>query len=72
MADDPPRPPAGIGAFAIESGGAARERAVASGIATGQQIDDLASDLRAAKSGGYEWVSMPFFLDLTLRKPLAA
>jgi len=32
---------------------AARERAVASGIATGQQIDDLAGDLRAAKSGGY-------------------
>ena len=51
---------------------AARERAVASGIATGQQIDDLARDLRAAKDGGYEWVSMPFFLDLTLRKPLAA
>jgi ubiquinone/menaquinone biosynthesis C-methylase UbiE len=51
---------------------AARERAVASGIAAGQQIDDLASDLRAAKDGGYEWVSMPFFVDLTLRKPLAA
>jgi hypothetical protein len=51
---------------------AARERAVASGIAAGQQIDDLANDLRAAKGGGYEWVSMPFFLDLTLRKPLAA
>lgn len=51
---------------------AARERAVASGIATGQQIDDLASALRAAKSGGYEWVSTPFSLDLTLRKPLAA
>jgi len=51
---------------------AARERAVASGIASGQQIDDLVSDLRAAKgSGGYEWVSMPFFLDLTLRKPAA-
>ena len=48
---------------------AARERAVASGIATGQQVDDLASDLRAAKNGGYEWVSTPFFLDLTLRKP---
>jgi hypothetical protein len=30
------------------------------------------SDLRAAKGGGYEWVSMPFFLDLTLRKPTAA
>jgi SAM-dependent methyltransferase len=50
---------------------AARERAVASGIATGQQIDDLAGDLRAAKNGGYQWVSMPFFLDLTFRKPLA-
>jgi ubiquinone/menaquinone biosynthesis C-methylase UbiE len=50
---------------------AARERAVASGIATGQQVDDLAGDLRAAKNGDYEWVSMPFFLDLTFRKPLA-
>jgi SAM-dependent methyltransferase len=51
---------------------AARERAIASGIATGQQIDDLVSDLRAAKGGGYEWVSSPFYLDLTLRKPVAA
>jgi hypothetical protein len=50
----------------------ARERAVASGVATGQQIDDLLRDLRAAKGGGYEWVSSPFFLDLALRKPLAA
>jgi hypothetical protein len=51
---------------------AGRERTVASGVATGQQIDDLVSDLRAAKGGGYQWVSSPFFLDLTLRKPLAA
>ena len=51
---------------------AAKERAVASGIATGQQIDDLVGDLRAAKGGGYEWVSMPFFLDLVLRKPIPA
>ena len=51
---------------------AARERAVASGMAAGQQIDDLANDIRAAKGGGYEWVTTPFFLDLTLRKPLAA
>ena len=51
---------------------AARERAVASGVAAGQQIDDLVSDLRAAKGGGYEWVSAPFMLDLTLRKPPAA
>ena len=50
----------------------AREGAVASGVATGQQIDDLLRDLRAAKAGGYEWVSSPFFLDLALRKPLAA
>jgi ubiquinone/menaquinone biosynthesis C-methylase UbiE len=51
---------------------AARERAVASGVATGKQIDDLVSELRAAKGGGYEWVSSPFFLALTLRKPVAA
>jgi len=25
--------------------------------------------LREAKSGQYEWVCTPFFLDLTLRKP---
>jgi hypothetical protein len=30
------------------------------------------SDLRAAKGGGYEWVSTPFFLDLVLRKPVTA
>lgn len=57
---------------AVASQQTRRERAVASGIATGQQIDDLVSDLQAAKGGGYEWVSTPFFLDLTLRKPLAA
>ena len=51
---------------------AARERAVASGIAAGPQIDDLVGDIRAAKGGGYEWVSTPFMLDLTLRKPPAA
>jgi ubiquinone/menaquinone biosynthesis C-methylase UbiE len=49
----------------------AMERAVASGVAAGKQIDDLVSELRAAKGGGYEWVSSPFFLDLTLRKPVA-
>jgi len=51
---------------------AARERAVASGIAAGQQIDDLVSEIRAAKGGGYEWVSTPFMLNLILRKPPAA
>jgi hypothetical protein len=28
-------------------------------------------DLRAARSGSYEWVSTPFFLDLAFRKPVA-
>ena len=51
---------------------AARDRAIASGTATGPQVDDLVSDLRAAKRGGYEWVSTPFLLDLTFRKPLEA
>ena len=26
----------------------------------------------AAKDGGYEWVSSPFYLDLALRKPTVA
>ncbi|HKR69017.1 MAG TPA: methyltransferase domain-containing protein [Streptosporangiaceae bacterium] len=51
---------------------AAKERAISSGVATEQQVDELVSDLRAAKTGGYEWVSTPFFLDLTLRKPITA
>lgn len=46
---------------------AARERAARSGIAAGK-IDDLLLTLRAAKSGHYQWVSSPFFLDLALRK----
>jgi hypothetical protein len=50
----------------------AKERSVASGVATGEQIDELARDIRAAKDGDYEWVTTPFFLDLTLRKPAAA
>jgi ubiquinone/menaquinone biosynthesis C-methylase UbiE len=51
---------------------AARERAIASGVADAQQIDTLVSDLRAAKDGGYQWVSTPFVMDLTLRKPVTA
>ena len=47
---------------------AARERGAQLGIAA-ERIDDLARNIRAAKAGGYEWVSSPFFLDLILRKP---
>ena len=50
---------------------AARERAVRSGVATEREIDDLIADLRAARTAGHGWVSSPFFLDLTLRKPVA-
>ena len=50
---------------------AARERATRLGIAAGR-VDDLVRDIRAAKDGGYEWVSSGFVFDLTLRKPAAA
>jgi SAM-dependent methyltransferase len=50
---------------------AARERGVASGAWTAEQIDDLVNDLRAAKIAGYQWVSTPFYLDIALRKPLS-
>lgn len=46
------------------------ERAIASGI-TAQAIDQLGHNLRAAKGGGYEWVTTPFVLDIALRKPEA-
>jgi len=48
---------------------AGRERAIRSGIASGEQIDDLLRRLRGAANGEYAWVSTPFFLELTLRKP---
>jgi SAM-dependent methyltransferase len=51
---------------------AARERAIGSGVATEQQIDGLVGSLRAAKGGEYAWVTSPFLLDLTLRKPVSA
>ena len=47
---------------------AGKERAIKSGAATGQEVDEAVRTLRAAKNGGYEWVSSPFFLDLALRK----
>jgi SAM-dependent methyltransferase len=50
---------------------AVRERAAQSGIAAGK-VDDLLLTLQAAKSGQYQWVSSPFFLDLALRKPTVA
>lgn len=49
--------------------GAARERAVGFGVATAEQLDELVGSLRGAENGDYGWVTSPFFLDLTLRKP---
>jgi len=56
--------------FEIHAGtiAAARERGTQLGIAA-ERFDDLARIIEAAKGGGHEWVSSPFFLDLTLRKP---
>ena len=48
---------------------AARERATTSGVATAREVDDLIGSLRAAQPDRHEWVTSPFFLDLTLRKP---
>ena len=65
IVDDPDR------GFAIHAGSlaAARERATTAGLAAGEEIDGLVSDLHDAGDGGYQWVTGPFFLDLTLRKP---
>jgi hypothetical protein len=40
----------------------------AAGIAA-ETIDDVVASLRAAKAGGYEWVTSAFLLDLAPRKP---
>jgi hypothetical protein len=45
----------------------AKGRAIRFGVASGEQIDALERALRAAKDGGYDWVTSPFFLAVTLR-----
>jgi hypothetical protein len=45
------------------------DRAVQAGIATATDIDELVGELRAASRRDYGWVSSPFYLDLTVRKP---
>jgi SAM-dependent methyltransferase len=46
---------------------ATKRRAIQSGLASGDEVDALERALRAAKDGGYDWVTSPFFLALTLR-----
>jgi hypothetical protein len=49
---------------------AAKTRAMDMGAASEQEIDELIEALRSAPPQHYDWVSSPFFLELTLRKPL--
>ena len=48
---------------------AMRERAVAAGLTTGQDIDAIVASLASADPAAYEWVTSPMYLDLTLRRP---
>jgi hypothetical protein len=47
---------------------AARVRADSTGVPV-ERIDEIVASLRAARSGGYDWVPSPFFFDLRLHKP---
>jgi len=64
-----PRPALGFELHAATVA-AARERAIPIRLATERQIDELVDALRGAKDGDYGWVTSPFFLNLTLRKPM--
>jgi SAM-dependent methyltransferase len=46
---------------------AAKSRVIQSGVASGDEIDALERALRAAQDGGYDWVTTPFYLALTVR-----
>jgi SAM-dependent methyltransferase len=50
---------------------AAKSRVIESGVASADEIDALEHTLRAAKDGGYAWVTTPFLLAVTLRTPSA-
>lgn len=48
---------------------AMRERGITGGLVTAAEIDALVDPLKAAAGGDYHWVTSPFFLDVTMRKP---
>jgi SAM-dependent methyltransferase len=48
---------------------AVKDRALQSGVISEQEIDKLIAELSQAGAVGYEWVTSPYFMDLTLRKP---
>jgi hypothetical protein len=49
---------------------ALKSRLVGTGVADGSEVDELERSLRQAASGETGWLTSPFMLDLTLRKPL--
>jgi ubiquinone/menaquinone biosynthesis C-methylase UbiE len=49
---------------------AARDRAIKAGLAA-EAIDEVVARLRSADARDYQWVTSPYFLDLSLRKPQA-
>ena len=51
---------------------AARDRTIQSAVASEQEVDSLLNTLRGARESEYAWVLSPYFLDLTLRKPMPA
>jgi SAM-dependent methyltransferase len=48
---------------------AMRDRSVATGLTTGEDIDALVATLTSADPAAYEWITSPIYLDLTLRNP---
>jgi hypothetical protein len=48
---------------------AATARAVDLGVAGPNDVTNLVTKLRTANPADYHWVSTPFCIDLTLRKP---
>jgi SAM-dependent methyltransferase len=56
--------------FELHAGTAAavKDRAVHAGLITNEDMDALIGKLNRAREHGYEWVTSPFFLHLTLRK----
>jgi SAM-dependent methyltransferase len=49
----------------------AKDRAIQSGTTTEGRVDELVRELRAAAHAGHGWVSTPFYVDLTLQRPVA-
>ncbi len=47
---------------------ASRQRALEAGVATAAEVDSIVADLRDARTGSYDWVTTPFYLDLAMQR----